>query len=77
MSSPYVFPENPSPYLRAYKKLYDALNAWSVELVMDCVADDFVHVLLPKSINKPPSTKDQFEAMLVSFLMPTLTDFKV
>jgi len=77
MSSTYAFPENPSPYVRAYKKLYDALNAWSIDLIMDCVADDFVHILLPKSLNKPPSTRAQFETMMTKFLIPTLKDFKV
>ena len=76
MSSSYVFLENPSPYARAYKKLTDALEAWSLDLILDCVADDFVQILLPKSINKHPSTKDQFAAFLGSFLIPTFKDFK-
>ena len=77
MSSPYVFPENPSPYLRAYRKLYEALSAWDADLILDCLADDFVQTLLPKSLNKPPSTKEQFRAMLVSFLIPCFKEYKV
>jgi len=77
MSSPYVFPENPSPYLRTYKQLYDAMNAYNADLMADCLADDFVYQLLPKSLNKPPMTKEQFHEVLVSFMFPTFKDFKV
>jgi len=77
MSSTYVFPENPSPYIRAYKKLSDAMHAWSIDLLLDCLADDFVHILLPKSLNKPPSNKEQFKTMMVTFFMPTFKDFEV
>ena len=77
MSPTYVFPENPSPYIRAYKKQCDALDAWSVDLMLDCVADDFVHIMLPKSLNKPPLNKEQYKIMLTTVLMPTFKDFKV
>jgi len=78
MSSSYVFPENPSPYLRAYMQLYNAMNAWSAEVMADCLADDFTYEMLPKSLKRPPMTKtEKVKAMMASFLVPTLTDFKV
>jgi len=77
MTSPYVFPEDPSPYLRAYKQLYDAMNAWSAELMADCLADDCAYQMLPKSLGKPPMIKGEFVGMISSFLIPTSKDFKV
>ena len=77
MSSAYVFPENPSPYLRGYKRLYDATHAWSQELMAACLDDSCVYQLLPKSLKKPLMTKKDFSDLVGSFLIPTFTDFKV
>lgn len=71
-----AIPANPSPQLKAVLQWIDGFNAWDIDKVLLPTTDDYIHYVLPASLNRPVRAKKEYREDFMSYI-PMLTDFKV
>ncbi|KAF9555060.1 hypothetical protein CPC08DRAFT_712369 [Agrocybe pediades] len=69
--------EEVSPYRRAFRAWVEAYNSWDADRIMACYDESLVHNILPKSLNRPARSKEEYGRYLREEAIPLFKSFKV